>query len=180
MTLVEVMVAILVLTVAVYMLSSTITASIGHASTKRERALAVEATMNLLERMRSEPFDELFARYNADPKDDPEGHGTAPGPYFDVLGLDPQADGPWEEPHVGRVFLPEGQKGKEKGGLYEDLVMPDLSMPRDLNGDLLTDSLDHSSDYIVLPVTVRVAWSGRAGEREFRMSTMFAKLEKIE
>ena len=79
MTLVEVMVAVLILTVSVYLLSSNITAAIAHSSIKRERAIAVEASMNILERMRSERFDELFALYNAVAGDDPGGAGTAPG-----------------------------------------------------------------------------------------------------
>ena len=53
-------------------------------------------------------------------------------------------------------------------------------MPRDLNADLMIDDQDHARDYVVLPVTVRVAWQGKAGRRSFEMSTMFAKLEKLD
>jgi type II secretory pathway pseudopilin PulG len=179
MTLVEVMVAIVILTVSVYILSSTVTATIAHSAVKRERAMAVESSMNLLERMRSEPFDELFARYNDFPDDDPGGIGTAPGKHFAILGLDPQeAD---KDGMVGEVVLPSGGSVAQVAGgrqLREDVELPALSMPRDLNGDLMIDDKDHSADYIVLPVTIRISWLGKAGKRDFEMSTMFAKLEK--
>ena len=37
---------------------------------------------------------------------------------------------------------------------------------------------DHAEDYLVLPVIVRIEWSGRLGARSFEMSTMFADLRK--
>lgn len=173
MTLVEVMVAMLIFTVSVYLLSSTITATIAHSSIKRERAMAVEAAMNILERMRNERFDELFASYNTVPTDDPGGVGTAPGSNFAVVGLtawDDDADA-----LAGEVLLPSSL-----AVLREDTENRILSMPRDLNADLMIDDLDHARDYVVLPVTVRVAWKGKAGNRSFEMSTMFAKLEKLD
>lgn len=177
MTLVEVMVAIVILTVSVYILSSTVTAAIGHSHVKEERTRAVDAAWNVLEQMRAEPFEELFARYNSDPGDDPGGSGTAPGAHFDVPGLDPQeAD---EDGLPGEVILPEATS-RDGSQLREDLELGRLSLPRDLNGDLLVDGLDHAEDYIVLPVTVRIAWEGATGRREFEMTTMFAKLEKID
>lgn len=177
MTMVEVMVAIVILTVSVYMLSSTVTAAIGHSSVKRERSLAVDAAMNLLERMRSEPFEELFARYNSYPSDDPGGTGTAPGRHFAVFGLDAQEgdlDG-----FVGEVLLPEFEVGTTYE-LREDTPLTELSLPRDLNGDLIIDDKDHTDDYIVLPITVRIAWKGKSGKRQFEMATMFAHLDKLD
>lgn len=174
MTLIEVMVAITITTISVYLLSSTITASIAHTEVKRERTMAVAAAMNLIERMHSEPFGDLFALYNDDPDDDPGGPGTAPGKVFDVQGLElrnpDESMGP-----VGEVIM-----SSSTAELREDTEMESLSMPRDLNGDLLIDEVDHSDDYIVLPVTVRITWTGRAGRRSFDMSTMLAKLEKVE
>ena len=65
------------------------------------------------------------------------------------------------------------------GKLRESVEMEDLSMPRDLNGDLKIDDQNHAGDYIVLPVTVRVEWKGRGGDRSFEMSTMLANLAKV-
>ena len=51
-TLVEVMIALSVVSVAVYMLSSTITATMVHSTARKERTLSVETAMNVLEHMR--------------------------------------------------------------------------------------------------------------------------------
>lgn len=201
MTLIEVMVAIVILTVAVYLLSTTVTAAIGHNSITRERGMAVDGAMNRIEAMHAVPFDELYARFNLNPDDDPLGPGTALGADFDVPGLSPIPGDP--DGKVGRVIFPEaivevveeeeGGKGGGKAGgmegggeksfayqLREDTVASELSMPRDLNGDLVIDKLDHADDYIVLPVLVRIEWQGRSGERKLEFSTMFADLEKDE
>jgi type II secretory pathway pseudopilin PulG len=172
MTLVEVMVAVVILTVSVAMLSSTITATMAHSDDKFERQLAVEAAMNMLERMRAEPFDELFARYNSFAGDDPGGAGTAPGTHFDVPGLDPWSDD--ADGLVGVVLVPGAGPT-----LIEQGVFQLHGLPRDLNGDLLVDDLDHADDYIILPVHVRVAWQGASGRRTFEMGTMLAHLEKF-
>jgi len=171
MTLTEIMVSMMVMTVSVYILSTTITATISHSAGKRERIKAVEAVRSLLEEMRSLPCNELFARYNDDAADDIDGPGTAPGRHFEVDGLDAQegdADG-----FVGEVILPA-----TSAPLREDTVDASLGLPRDLNGDALIDEEDHAGDYILLPVHIRVEWSGQVGERQFEMFTMFADLRK--
>lgn len=171
MTLTELMVAMMVMTVSVYILSSTITATIAHSAGKRERVRAVEAVRSLLEEMRSLPCSSLFALYNDDPSDDPGGVNTAPGSSFLVEGLEAQemdADG-----FVGEIILPAAN-----APLREDAVNAPLGLPRDLNGDALIDDKDHSLDYILLPVQIRVKWSGYVGEREFEMFTMFSDLRK--
>ncbi len=178
MTLVEVMVAIVILTVSVYMLTSTVTAAIGHSNATRERGLAVDATMNLFERMRAESFEELYARYNSDPNDDPDGAGTAPGKYFNVEGLDLQEgdlDG-----FVGEVLLPVVETKQGLPALRENSDLPEFGLPRDLNGDLMIDGRNHAEDYIILPVKVRIAWKGGTGNRTFEMSTMFSAIEKVD
>ncbi len=172
-TLIEVTISILILTVAAYMLTSTISASLSHTITKREQALAVEAAMNAMESMRATPFLDLFQSYNEAPGDDPLGAGTAPGAIFDVPGLDPVIEPGGEARPIGRIILPE-----LNGQLREDLDLPALGLPRDLSGDLVIDSQDHTGDYLVMPAVVRIEWRGRLGPRRFEMSTMFVDLEK--
>ena len=174
-SLIEVMISFLILTVAVLILSSTITASVAHTGSKRERALAAEALMNTLESMHAVPFEDLFALYNADPGDDPEGPGTAPGNRFHVPQLDPlpmalKDDEAW----VGEIILP-GQ-GPE---LFENVELPDLGLPRDLNGDLAIRETDVSDRYQILPVIVRVRWLSAKSARTLAMPTIFSGLEKI-
>lgn len=172
-TMLEITVSILILTVAAYILSSTISASLSHTVSKREQATAVEAAMSTLESMRATSFLDLFVSYNANPDDDPLGPGTAPGPIFTAPGLDPIVDEGGVIRPVGRVILPEVD-----GQLREDAVLRALGMPRDLNGDTIVDRENHSDDCLVLPAIVRIEWRGRLGPRHFELSTMFVDLQR--
>jgi type II secretory pathway pseudopilin PulG len=172
-TIIEVTISILVLTVAAYILSSTISASLSHTVTKREQATAVEAAMNAMETLRASPFIDVFALYNDVDADDPLGPGTAPGSNFDVPGLDPIVAPGGNAAPLGTIVVP-GVNGQ----LREDQDMAELGLPRDLSGDLVIDGQDHSDDYLVLPVIVRIRWQGRMGPREFEMCTMLVDLQK--
>jgi hypothetical protein len=163
------MIALTVVSVAVYMLSSTITATMVHSSARKERTISVETAMNVLERMRAVPFEELVALYNSDPDDDPKGPGTAPGPTFDVTGLEPREGAQ----AVGFIELPILD-----GEIRENLNIPELSLPRDLNGDLVVDGADHKLDYKVLPIKIRVEWSGASGEGQLVVYSMFSAVQK--
>jgi hypothetical protein len=172
MTMVEVMVSVIILTISVHLLSSTITATIGHTAGRRERAAAVIAASNMLEEMRGAPFRELFALYNQDPNDDPGGVGTAPGPAFAVPLLTVRDGDP--DGFVGLVtFADSGPQ------VYENTQDPMLGLPRDLNGDILIDALDHAADHLLVPARIRLEWKGQIGERSFEMYTMFAELPKL-
>ena len=167
MTLIEVMVSVLVLTLCTWMLSTTLMASAHHADSKRERALAVNSATNLLEYLHALPFDQVFALYNESPEDDPLGPGTAPGSHFPVEGLEPllkDADG-----FVGRLLLPSPGPS-----LREDTDNKRLGLPRDLNGDLNVDEEDHGGDYLILPLVIEVEWQGSAGRRIFNLETILS------
>jgi hypothetical protein len=169
MMMVEVMIAIAIMTLCVSLLSRTISSAAVHTAAKRERAIAVEAAKNVLEDMHNVPFEEIFARYNADPTDDPDGPGTAQGSVIDVPLLTPRTDA--SGGFVGTVILPS-----EGALLLENSTVDVLGLPRDLNGDAQIDGEDHAADYIVLPVSVRLEWTGRGGARTFELTTMFANL----
>lgn len=172
MTLVELMVAVVVMTVCISLLSNTIAATVAHTVAKRERALAVEAAQNVLEDMRQVAFSEIFARYNQDPDDDPDGRGTAPGANFAVEGLTRREEDP--DGLAGCVILPA-----DEPPLREDAEVELLGLPRDLNGDHRVDDADHSFDYIILPVRIHIEWKGRQGRRQFDLTTMFADLSHL-
>jgi len=165
------MISVAVLTVSTFMVTSTLVSAAQHRGTKLEAAMAAEAARNILEQMHSEDFTKLFVRYNESPLDDPGPPLNAPGCHFDVPGLKPlTAD---TDQHVGRILMPS--PGPE---LIETTISKDLGMPRDLNGDAIIDDANHATNYIVLPVTVRVEWMSENGPRNFQLSTMFAKLLK--
>lgn len=130
-----------------------------------EHGIALEAARQHLERLKSIPLDTVVALYDADPNNDPAGVGTAPGPRFQIDGLpqsNAEADG-WQ----GRVELPIAG-----GAVREDIDDAGLGMPRDLNLDGAIDGLDHSGDYRMLPVRVRVQWNGVRGEASVQLRSI--------
>ena len=74
-----------------------------------------------------------------------------------------------------------GAGGKEEYYLLrEDYVDKRMGMPRDLNGDSLIDSYDHSGDYILLPVHISIEWRGDFGPRRFDLYTQIAQFTREE
>lgn len=169
-TLAEVAVAAAVLSIAAGGLLSSIVASMAMNRVNNETGLAQAYARRAIERMQGVPFAEIFASFNSNANDDPGGAGTSPGANFEAFGLDPVVGdvdglpGEVEFPVVMVAGVPQ---------LREDVADLAFGMPRDLNGDgLPPDSLDHSVDYSVLPVRVRVRWRGATGERSITLETM--------
>lgn len=160
-TILEVMVAITVLVGALLGFSQAILSSATSARSGHQVMIATEAARDMLERIQTRDedsfeFDELFAAFNSDPTDDPDGPGTAPGADFAVPGLDAAVgdlDG-----FPGKIIFPT--MGGAPGVLREDFSDAAWGMPRDLSGDGVYDEADHSGDYGLLPVLVRIEWRG--------------------
>jgi hypothetical protein len=68
---------------------------------------------------------------------------------------------------VGEIVFPLAA-----GELREDLDEPRMGMPRDLTGEGDIDNLDHSLDYRLLPVLVRLRWLGAGGHAKFELLTV--------
>jgi len=184
-TVFEMVVTLTIVLVVVSIFSRMVVATSGLRSANRENAIAAEAARVVLERMRNQDFRKLFRLYNDVPGDDPGGAGSAPGHRFAVEGLEPLPTS--QDDLVGEIFLPAallppyvdeslitGQPPvlPDKLQVREDLELPQLGMPRDLNGDSIIDKYDHAKDYTLLPVRIRIEWKGRAGPREFELYTM--------
>lgn len=193
-TIVEVIVALSVLVVAASIFCQTLLSTARVRQLNHDNALAADAARVVLERMRNQPFLQIYRAYNEDPKDDPGGNGTGPGHLFDVSGLLPFDDAP--QGKVGRVIFPSmavqvtsgggGKLGGMGGGsvtttqwhLREDVVNEGLGMPRDLNGNNVIDTANHSSDYLLLPVRVLIEWKGGVGARRFDIVTQLGDFRK--
>ncbi len=196
-TIVEIVVAMSVLIVAASIFYQMLLGTTRLRQLNQETALAADTARVVLERMRNVPFLEIYRRYNEDPQDDPDGQGTAPGNLFDVAGLAalPSAgDGKPGTISFPSIFVQDaggggGGGGKLGGGvgvggggasgwqLREDFEDDELGLPRDLNGDNVIDSEAHDSDYILLPVRVRVDWVGPVGPRNLEVVTMLSDFE---
>lgn len=168
MTLVEIAFTLVVITVAIGATLRSISSFVVLSDGVWERSLAIDAAEATLERMRTENFVELFALYNDEPADDPVG---APGPAFDVTGLDPQDADP--DGRVGRIVFPVAAAAP--GVLLENRVDPDFALPRDLNADDVIDGADHSGDYELLPVRILIEWRGRSGNRTYELETVLRR-----
>ncbi len=176
MTLIEVIVALPIVVVALGMFLQMLTAGIGVRTTSGETWAVSCAAQDVLERMRNTPFRDLFRQYNADPMDDVEGAATGPGHVFTVGAMKPvESD---EDGFVGEVILPFENMGTESAPIWhlrEDQTNEELGTPRDLNSDSMIDAFDHSTDYCILPVLIRVRWQGRWGPRTFTLSTVLSE-----
>ena len=168
-TLVEVMVALVLLSVAMVGFSQSIVSSMVAANTDRDVRKATEASRGAMERLAGADFSELFALYNGNPGDDPDGAGSAPGQAFDVTGLTVLDDD--DDGQVGQVLMPF----VEVAGIWqlrEDLNLPELGLPRDLSGDGIIDSLDHSTDYVLLPARIRIEWKAAGAPAQVEFHTI--------
>lgn len=193
MSLVEVVVALSVLVVAASIFCQMLISTARMRQLSRENSLAANAARVVLERMRNETFLRVYQQYNEDPKDDPGGNGTGPGNLFDVPGLDPLGHAP--QGKVGRIYLPStavevaAPGGKNLAGagattiqwqVREDIEDPSLGLPRDLNGNNVIDSADHSKDYLILPVRVVIEWKRGTGARKFEVVSQLGDFPRIE
>ena len=147
----EVMLVMIVMTLAISMLAGTISSTAKMGPLQIENAIATEAARKNLEFMRIHELTEVFARFNADPADDPDGAGTAPGQNFQVEGLSPRAGD--ADGMCGRIRFPG-----DGIDLREDVNDGQLGMPRDLNLDGVVETVDVSDSYVILPVEVRIEW----------------------
>ena len=168
---IELTLVISVLLVAFLALSQSLVTSMALTRVNRESALATDGVRRMIEQMQGcEHFNQVFRLYNSDPLDDP-GPLPAPGDTFQVEGLEASPDDP--DGIVGEIIFPVIETG---GGpkLHEDVDLPELSMPRDLNGKDGVDPFDHNADYRLLPVLVRIRWKGISGERTAEARTLLA------
>lgn len=188
--LLEVMIAISVFVVSALASAGLLTSCFSLLRVNRESGIALAAARDAIEALQDgDPqFKNLFYVFNGDPNDDPGGPGTSPGSHFAVRGLTARAGDPDGLP--GRIEFP-GTSGSP-GVLREDLtanlfgltatvdrngdaVLDTLDACADLNGDGVIDSDSHHDDYILLPVIVRIEWSGASGNRSLVLQTFVAK-----
>lgn len=168
MSLVESLIALAILALALGGYSRSVVAGMQTSAQHAETNRAMAAARRTIESLQGTPFREVYQRFNASAEDDLEG---SPGARFAVPGLRPlpgAIDG-----MVGEIVFPTlGEDGALE--LREDVEDAQLGMPRDLNGDGLVDAADHSADYELLPVLVRVSWRGRNGPAQVELKTLLA------
>lgn len=138
------------------------------ARTSREAALANEAARLTVESMRAQALANVFAMYNTTAVDDPGGM-VSPGANFAVTGLTARPgdiDG-----MAGEILFPITMVGGLPE-LRETLVDADFGMPADLTGEGTIDAANHAANYKMLPVIVRVQWTGVGGPGAIEFQTI--------
>ena len=154
-SLLEIMVAVAVFGITMAALTTTQVSTVALSRSNLEMSAALDAAQGVLESIEDEDdFTQIFARWKAG--------GTGPGNVFDVRGLEPTRDDP--DGRVGEVVFPgDGIQ------LLENANDRALGVPRDLDLDDVVDGTDHAADYRILPVLVRVRWSGAGGVHQIEI-----------
>ena len=148
-------------------LTSSQLATIALSRSNRELSAATDAAQAVMEALRDEDdFRQVFARWNDTVDDDPD--AASPGNAFDVRGLEPLRNDP--DGRVGEVIFPG-----DGVTLRENVNDRTLGMPRDLDLVDGVDADDHAGDYRILPVIVRVRWSGAAGTQQIQLTGTLAQ-----
>lgn len=162
-TLLEILIAMAVLLVALLGLIGAIVSAQSAGQSTRELTVAMNEAREKVEEMRSQPFDEIFRRYNSSTGDDLA--GSNPGATFTVSGLNALAGTP-----AGQIVFP-GDVPATPGQLLENVVDAPLGMPHDLNGD--GDATDNAATgYRMLPVRIQIRWQGINGPGRFDLNTV--------
>ena len=154
-TLLEVMLACLLMTVAVLALMALIPETVQLTETTEEGNLALQSCHQMSEAIRQyadKDFAYVWRAYNSDASDDPNGANSALGNTFSVAGLETAAG----SSVVGTITFftdeTENTATSNKAGL-----------PKDLNGDSDAADADVSATYTLLPYEVSVDWQDHAG-----------------
>jgi prepilin-type N-terminal cleavage/methylation domain-containing protein len=171
-TLVELMIVIAIIVVAFLAMSHTLVSSMQLTGVNKESALATDGLRDTMETLQGvQDFGSVFRLYNDNPLDDPGIAGSAPGSGFAVAGLQ-AVDGDPDGLAGEIVFPTDGIQ------LLENLAMPELGMPRDLNGNGGIDPIDvgpaGDDQYRILPVLIRLHWKGSGLERTMEIRTLLA------
>jgi prepilin-type N-terminal cleavage/methylation domain-containing protein len=168
-SLIEVMIAMVVLVLAILGLAEAMVYSTRLSQSARYQTLAMNAARQKIEEMRNCPngFRGIFNMYGA----------AGANSTFTVSGLPADPPGAAAGQIVFNVNaanqLVESAVDSTFGALmgftvdYNGDGVGDL----DLDGDGAIDAADHAGDYIVLPVLIRVTWRDAFGNRTYDYAT---------
>lgn len=159
-TLVEVSVSITVLVLGVLGMLASVTTGDRLILENRETRQAFVAAQTMFAELQSQPIETVFQRYNGTKSDDPGGGTLSPGSTFTACGLARFTADSGEA--TGELRFPSSNGTH----LREDLDLPSLGMPRDLDGDGVISQTPLTKTPLILPVAITVRWQTSKGPRE--------------
>ena len=163
---VELLIASIILAVALIGIAGALLGSSNLHASNSNVGLATLAAATVVEEVRGMTIADVYALHNSDKSDDPGGAGTAPGPRFEVEGLPPLADGGG----AGQILFPVAGSDLSEipGGVFDGETW-------DLNLDtVIVKGARIISEVKILPIVVRVSWSGASGERSVEVRTVIS------
>ena len=131
-------------------------------------ALASQVLRGMCEQMQAMPIDEVLEAYVL--REDEDEHVragklarlTPHGPARAELG----------EGNLVAARFPLAADGRT---LREDLDLPGLGLPRDLDGDGTIDGVDKHASFRILPVVLELDWNGPSGPQHLAVSTVLRR-----
>lgn len=169
-TVVELAVSATVLVIGVLGFVAAVVAGQHLATSNREMERAFQAARARCEEVQSVPIAEAFARFNADPGDDPVTAGPTAGATFAVQGFVDEAG----SAAVGRIEFPTIDVAGALE-LSESVVDARWGMPRDLDGDGVVSNGVLAGAPVVLPLRVSVEWRGTRGVQRIELDQVLVR-----
>ena len=170
-SLIEVTVAVAVLTVSLFGLVSAMTYAVKQSTFTAELSIAQDAAQAKIEEIQTYDLRDIYALYDADASNDPAGL-TAPGATFAVAGLSPRAG----QTSCGRVIFPP-VAGTPPNTTMDETPTPttataELGFPMDLDADGDAGDAVATTKLVRCPVKVRVEWRGAIGDAELEVCAL--------
>lgn len=166
--LVDICVALFVLATSLGVLVSAVFSGIRLARSDEETAVASQALRAALARIDALTAREAFAILNDEEADDIVGQTKDTYLVLEETILGDRSG----EPVTIQVTFPVDEQ--QPGVVREDLELPALGLPRDLDGDGAIDSSDHADDLVILPVLLQLEWEGASGIQTVQMATILS------
>jgi len=166
--LVDICVALVILAGSLGILVGTVVSGIRMSRSDEDLAQANQALRMTLARFNALTPQQVFAICNTDQSDDLDGYTSA-----DYLGVAPHT---LTDRHGAAlsIAITFPTADGAPGVVREDLDLPALGLPRDLNADGVIDSNDHSGDFVLLPVALTLDWESSAGPQHVQMATILS------
>jgi len=132
-------------------------------------ALASQALRGLCEELQAMPIDEVLDSYVLQ---DNEDERLRAAKLARLTPRDPALASRAGQKPVARARFPLGEDGRT---LREDLELPALGLPRDLDGDGAIDGADKRASFRILPVVLELDWEGPSGPQHLSVATVLRR-----